>query len=124
MLSKTTLKSRDFLASITKQIVMITLQKYGLRSAISFIPIKMLLAKKKSVAKKCADLFVKGTTSIKKNNASDHIRKLLANQIAVLCLTEKKANMKSNQHLLVHLKEMLYQLELHARQHYFCISNV
>ena len=69
---------------------MVTLQKYGLGSATSFILIKMLLAKKKkSVAKKCADLFMKGTTTIKKNNASDHIRKLLAHQIAVLCLTEK-----------------------------------
>ena len=36
---------------------MITLQKYGVRSAASFIPIKMLLPKKKGVAKKCADLF-------------------------------------------------------------------
>ena len=56
MLSKTTLKKGDFLASITKQIVMVTLQKYGLRSATSFIPIKMLLAKKKKCCKEMCQL--------------------------------------------------------------------
>ena len=56
--------SKIIFASITKQIVMITLQKYGVRSAASFIPIKMLLAKKKAVAKKFTNLFVKGATAI------------------------------------------------------------
>ena len=68
---------------------------------------------------------MKGTTTMKKNSANDHIKKLFVHQTAVLHLAEKKNNnMKSNLQLLLHLKQMLYQLELHARQHYLCISNV
>ena len=47
-------------------------------------------SQKKGVAKKSANLLVKGTTTIKKYNAIDHIKKLLVHQTAVLCLTEKK----------------------------------
>ena len=36
MLSKLLLKTGDFLASITKQVVLIMLQKYGVRPAASF----------------------------------------------------------------------------------------
>ena len=37
---------------------------------------------------------MKGTTTIKKNNAIDHIKNLLVHQIAVLCVTEKKTMWK------------------------------
>lgn len=53
-------------------------------------------SQKKGVAKKSAILLVKGTTTIKKYNAIDHIKKLLVHQTAVLCLTEKKTMWKAN----------------------------
>ena len=76
---------------------MTILQKYGVRSAASFIPIKMLLAKKKGVAKKCADLFMKGTTTMKKNSANDHVKKLFVHQTAVLHLAEEKKQQHEKQ---------------------------
>ena len=45
---------------------------------------------KKGVAKKCADSFIKGTATVKKNNISDHIKKSQTHNTAVLRLAEKR----------------------------------
>ena len=57
---------------------------------------------------------MKGTTTIKKNNAIDHIKNLLVHQIAVLCVTEKKNNVESKIQLFV-LPNSCFN---------FCISNI
>ena len=45
---------------------------------------------KKGVAKKSADIFVNGTNIIKKNNVSDHFKKSLTHQTAVLRIGERR----------------------------------
>ena len=80
-------------------------------------------SQRKAVAKKCSDLFVKGTTAIEKNNANDHVKKSLVHQTAVLCLTEKQQCEKQSTAACSFQTNALLT-ELHARQHYFCIANI